>query len=164
MSSHTRYRLAGCLILLVLLIGTSMPVSAACLSNEQVQYVVYLGGVSRNHAQCGVIPNLFSPPDGSILNTNTPTLVFNGGNQPQANATWLQLDLSQDPDFATMYFTHYLQPAQEDWEYEILDTLEPGTYYWRAALWCNGPGWPPPPNPGEIRGPFSGARSFTIQP
>ena len=164
------------LILLILLIGTFLPAQAGSpvqpadleTSNDQKEYQIYLGGVSKDHAQCGVIPNLYSPSDGSTLSTSTPTFIFDGGTRSQANSTWLEFDLSQDPNFTSMYATYpsYFQPAQKDWVYPIAsaDAMEPGTYYWRAALWCNGPGWPPPPNPGEIRGSYSAVWSFTIEP
>jgi hypothetical protein len=168
--------IAGYLIALLLLLGVALPIQAFSpvqssdpgAVTDRNQYQIYLGGVSKNRAACGVVPNLISPADGSTLTTSVPTFVFNGGSRPQANATWLQFDLSQKPNFSEDYdfYPLYFQPAQKDWVYQVSpgDAIPPGTYYWRAALWCNGPGWPPPPNPGEVRGPYSKVFSFTIQP
>jgi hypothetical protein len=176
MTTRAFFRLIGCLVLSVLLIGTFLAVQASSPqqltdpseASDRIQHFLFLSGVSRDFAACDVTPNLYSPSDGSRLTTTTPTFHFNGGIRPVANPTWLQFDLSQDPDFAAMvgHYPSYFQPAQKDWQITIgpADALEPGTYYWRASLWCNGPGWPPPPNPGEIRGPYSEVFSFTIQP
>lgn len=176
MNVHGLIKVSSVLCLLALLAGVFLTAQAKSLqqpdqsasTSDQNQYQVFLGGVSRNHAQCGVAPNLYSPANGSRLATSTPTFIFDGGTRHQANATWLQFDVSQDPNFADYYdfYPLYFQPAQHDWVYPVApgDAMEPGTYYWRAALWCNGPGWPPPPNPGEIRGPYSEIWSFTIEP
>lgn len=176
MSTNSYFRIIGCLFLLVLLFGTFLAVQAGApeqlanppAASNRVQYFLYLSGASRNFAACDVTPNLFSPANGSTLTIHTPTFIFDGGSRPVANPTWLQFDLSQDSDFTTMvgFYPSYFQPAQHDWKFTVApaDALEPGTYYWRAALWCNGPGWPPPPNPGEIRGPYSEVFTFTIQP
>jgi hypothetical protein len=135
-------------------------------ANPDATNTIFLPGVLLDYAPCIVVPNLISPANGSTVNTLTPILTFDGGSETQPNATWLEVDLSTDPEFKESYptFPHIYQPAQKLWVYEISEDnpMEPGIYYWRAALWCNGPGWPPPPNPGEILGQYSQTQSFTV--
>ena len=141
MAIHGVIKVSSGLCLVALLASVSIPVQAVppqhpdrlSPSSGQYQYQVYLGGVSKNHAQCSVVPNLYSPANGSRVSTSTPTLIFDGGSRHQANATWLQFDISQDPDFADYYdfYPLYFQPAQHDWVYQVApeDAMEPGTYY-----------------------------------
>jgi hypothetical protein len=92
------------------------------------------------------------------------SLTMDGGVQARGGYNWLNLEVSQGPNFSVLEVNIYNQPADgiEDWLIENLQ-ISQGTWYWRGSVWCNGPGWPPPPN-GYDRSPFSDVWTFTLIP
>jgi hypothetical protein len=121
---------------------------------------VFLPVVDSNWSSpCGGLPFLISPSDGSHVTSQTQ-LVLDGGYRG-GNFDWLEYEFSETPDFTTSS-SAYLQPAGKHWELMLGNYgLEPGVWYWRASVWCSGPGWPPPPN-GYTRSPFSEVWSFIL--
>jgi len=116
--------------------------------------------IVRHHwtPPCDGIPYLIGPPDGSQIGYVT-MLVLDGGYRG-GGYDWLEVEFSKTPDF-TDSSGHYLQPAGKRWELGLGDyNLEPGKWYWRASIWCHGPGWPPPPV-GYEQSPYSQVWSFT---
>ncbi len=106
---------------------------------------------------CGSIPNLLLPADGSTVTLSTKFKLDGHGKIND----WLELDFIGETEQGT-----FLQPAGL-WDISLGElglgsNLTPGTWHWRASLWCNGPGWPPPPE-GYDHSPYSEMRSFTLQ-
>lgn len=121
--------------------------------------IIYLAGVVNSWTSpCGSIPFLVSPLDESHV-ISTTLFAFDGGYRG-GGYDWLEIDFSSNPNFTTGT-AYYFQPAGKYWWQPIGNYVSDGLWYWRASLWCNGPGWPPPPD-GYVHGPFSEVWSFTV--
>ena len=122
--------------------------------------IVFLPIVTQWISPCGVIPFLINPPNGSHVTAET-MIILDGGYRG-GGYDWLGYEFSQIPDFANRR-GGYLQPAGKYWELRLGNYhLEPGRWYWRASIWCNGPGWPPPPDSYE-QSPYSDVWSFILE-
>jgi hypothetical protein len=133
------------------------------LATETITSHIFLPGVLNQwFTPCGAIPYLVSPADGSTITSNS-TLVFDGGYRGD-DLNWLEIEFNPNSSFVGTGKSYVYQPAAMLWQQEIsFFNLTPGKWYWRTSIWCNGPGWPPPPGYGYVQSPFSQVWSFTLK-
>ena len=126
---------------------------------------IYLPSVVYNWIPpCGTIPLLIEPLDGSIVSLDT-IIKFDGRGKDLYN-DWVGVYYSENKDFSGEVYAIAYQPANSysmtlD-EFDQYNVLTPEKWYWRADLWCNGPGFPPPPE-GYKNSPFTEVWSFTLK-
>lgn len=132
------------------------------IPSDPITYYIFLpSSLNIWSSPCGVIPHQVSPTNGSTV-TSESDLVFEGGYSDDIN-DWLELEYNTSPDFTGDGSSRIYQPAGELWT-EAISTLklEPGIWYWRTSIWCNGPDWPPPPDNYD-HSHFSETWSFTLK-
>jgi hypothetical protein len=74
---------------------------------------------------------LFTPEDKQVLDDSLATYQFSWATV--ANATKYHLEISSDPEFKQLVEEAWLDGANADMMSLRIDTLEPGTYFWRVS-------------------------------
>jgi hypothetical protein len=74
---------------------------------------------------------LFTPEDRQVLDDSLATYQFSWATV--ANATKYHLEISSDPEFKQLVEEAWLDGANADMMSLRIDTLEPGTYFWRVS-------------------------------
>jgi hypothetical protein len=112
-------------------------------------FTIYLPVVFKNFAGCSTIPSLFSPTNGSNLQTLIPLFQWDSGNNLQADA--FHLDLSRNSGFTDIIDNLTFFQGHGAGNFRFSDNLDPGSInYWRTYLTCGG-----------AKGPYSEVWSFT---
>ncbi len=100
-----------------------------------------------NAAPSPPAPTLLSPTGGA---TRSIPLTFDWTDTPNRESPGYDLDIDDDPAFAGAFGVFLIQNLARS-DYMLVDTLAPGTYFWRVRALH-----------GSVRGPWSATGTFTV--
>src|SRR3954447_4106269 len=100
-----------------------------------------------NTAPSPAAPTLLSPVGGA---SRSIPLTFDWTDTPNRETPAYDLDIDNDPAFAGAFGVFLIQGVPRS-DYMLVDTLAPGTYFWRVRAVH-----------GQVRGPWSQTGTFTV--
>jgi len=100
-----------------------------------------------NTAPSPAAPTLLSPIGGA---SRSIPLTFDWTDTPNHESPGYDLDIDDDPAFAGAFGVFLIQNLVRS-DYLLVDTLPPGTYFWRVRALH-----------GQVRGPWSATGTFTV--
>ncbi|WP_156023343.1 hypothetical protein [Terracoccus sp. 273MFTsu3.1] len=100
-----------------------------------------------NTAPTPPAPTLLSPTGGT---SRSIPLTFDWSDTPNRESPAYDLDIDDDPAFAGSFGVFLIQNLARS-DYLLVDTLAPGTYFWRVRAVH-----------GQVRGPWSATGTFTV--
>src|SRR3954447_27083384 len=100
-----------------------------------------------NTAPSPAAPSLLSPVGGA---SRSIPLTFDWTDTPNGETPSYDLDIDNDPAFAGAFGVFLIQGLPRS-DYMLVDTLAPGTYFWRVRAVH-----------GQVRGPWSQTGTFTV--
>src|SRR4051794_41252859 len=100
-----------------------------------------------NTAPSPAAPTLLSPVGGA---TRSIPLTFDWTDTPNRQTPSYDLDVDNDPAFAGVFGVFLIQGVPRS-DYMLVDTLAPGTYFWRVRTVH-----------GQVPGPWSATGTFTV--
>src|SRR3954454_22921289 len=100
-----------------------------------------------NSAPVPAAPTLLSPVGGA---SRSIPLTFDWTDTPNRETPAYDLDIDNDPAFAGAFGVFLIQGLPRS-DYMLVDTLAPGTYFWRVRAVH-----------GQVRGPWSQTGTFTV--
>jgi hypothetical protein len=100
-----------------------------------------------NTAPSPAAPTLLSPVGGA---SRSIPLTFDWTDTPNKESPGYDLDIDDDPSFGGAFGVFLIQNLARS-DYMLVDTLAPGTYFWRVRALH-----------GQVRGPWSATGTFTV--